>query len=174
MVWHRMTVIYGHKWTTNYGEQVDPLWRKAMQGMPVDRLKVALARCMRRGEAWPPSLPEFLALARIQPEEVGAPEADVAWREATSRSPHCDWQPWSHRCVYWAAVWTGLTDLAERGQFMRKAFDREYLRALEQADELAEPPRGRLPTETAADRRQKCDEAAAEALPALKEMVRAW
>ncbi|MFT0137374.1 hypothetical protein ACEK07_04930 [Alcanivoracaceae bacterium MT1] len=141
-VWQRLASMYGHKWTSTYGLVVAPLWEKALQLLPVERLKVALGQCIARPDAWPPSLPEFVALARVLPEEAGAPPADTAWREATNRSPHCDWQPWSHRCVYWAAVWTGLTDLSERGQFMRRAFDREYLRALEQADELAEPPRG--------------------------------
>ncbi len=173
-IWKRMGAIYGYKWTSSYGEEVDSLWRRAMQSLPVDRLKVALGRMAKRPDAWPPSLPEFLALAKVTPEEVGAPDFDAAWKEATNRSPHSDWIPWSHRCVYWAATWTGQTDLHERGQYMHKAFDREYQRALEQADSLAEPPLGRLPSKTSKQVQAEREQAASEHLPDIKAMVRGW
>lgn len=173
-IWARMGSIYGHKWTSSYGEKVDPVWRRALKALPIDRLKVALGRCAQRADAWPPSLPEFKALARVRPEEVGAPELEAAWREASSRPHHSDWLPWSHRCVYWAAVRTGRTDLAERGQVMRKAFEREYQRALEEADALEEPPKGHLPRRTSEDQRREREQAAAEALPKLKAMTAGW
>ena len=169
-----MGSIYGHKWTSSYGEKVDPLWRRAMQSLPVDRLKVALARLAKRPDAWPPSLPEFLALAKVIPDEVGAPDLEAAWKEATNRSQHSDWIPWSHRCVYWASTWAGQTDLHERGQYMRKTFDREYQRALEQADTLPEPPKGRLPGKTSAEVQKERQQAAEEHLPELKKFVRGF
>jgi len=153
---------------------VDPLWRRAMQSLPVARLKVALARCGQRDDAWPPSLPEFLALAKVRPDEVGAPSYDAAWREATNRSPHSDWMPWSHKAVYWAAVRTGQTDLHERGHRMRAEFDREYERVLAEIEDLPEPPLGRIPQRTSAEREREIQEAAEEALPKLKAMTAGW
>ncbi|MFP1683365.1 replication protein P [Alloalcanivorax sp. C16-1] len=125
--------------------------------------------------SWPPDNPgAFLELCRVPPESVGAPALEQAWREATSRPPHSDWVPWSHRCVYWAAVRTGRTDLAERGQMMRATFEREYDRTVEEADGLPEPPKGQLPARTSAERRRERERAAAEALPQLKAMVAGW
>lgn len=99
-----------------------------------------------REEAWPPDNPgEFLALCHVRPEDIGAPEKDRAFSEAVTQSyPYASWRPWSHRCVYWAAIWTGQSDLAERGQAVRAIFEREYQRALDQHDALAPPPAGRL------------------------------
>ena len=144
-IWIRMGSVYGHKWSSQYGEQIDPTWRRAMQSLPLDRLKMALARCVKRKDAWPPSLTEFVALADVWPEEVGAPDPDAAFIEACRGAyPYNPWHKWSHRCVYWAAVWTGLSDLNERPNASRKRFDREYQKALEQFQDLEEPPKGRL------------------------------
>lgn len=128
-----------------------------------------------RQEAWPPDNPgEFLALCKIDPATVGAPDLEAAWKEATGRSPHSEWIPWSHRCVYWAAVRTGQTDLAERGQYMRKIFEREYDRAIEQAESLDEPPLARLPSKTSAQIDEEREEAAEEGMKGIRSMMRGW
>lgn len=141
-----MASVYGHKWTSQYGLKVDPTWRRAMQALPIQRLKVALARCTKRKDGWPPSLTEFVMLADVWPEEIGAPAADRAFREACLGAyPFNSWHQWSHKCVYWAAVWTGMGDLVERGERMRAKFNEQYQLALESAERLEEPPRGQLP-----------------------------
>lgn len=171
-VWHRLASIYGHKWTSQYGERVDPLWSRAMKSLPVERLKVALARCGKRDDPWPPSLPEFLAMSRIQPEEVSAPEFDRAFSEAVNQSyPYASWRPWSHRCVYWASIWTGQSDLAERGQAIRKQFDREYQKALDQHDTLSEPPVGRLAEKTQQQSEEERIAAAEQGIANLKQIL---
>lgn len=149
MVWQRLTSIYGHKWASQYGATVEPLWGRAMQSLPVERLKIALSRCAKRDDAWPPSLPEFMALARIRPNEIGAPDEGRAFSEAVHKSyPYAAWSPWSHKCVYWAAIWTGQSDLCERGQMVRKQFDHEYQVALDQHADLSDPPRGAIEAKT--------------------------
>lgn len=70
-----------------------------------------------------------------------APDVDLAFAEACrAAAPGNTWHKWSHRCVYWAATWTGLSDIADRGQEMLADFAREYRRALSCASELTEPP----------------------------------
>jgi hypothetical protein len=141
-----MASVYGHKWTSSYGERIDPTWKRALQSMPVDRLKLALARCGKRADPWPPSLPEFMELARVWPEEIGAPEPDAAFHEACQGSHPVSGRQhtWSHRSVYWAAVWTGMEPLRERPHKVRKAFGSAYQSALERYSELPEAPAAQL------------------------------
>lgn len=170
-IWERMGSIYGHKWTGTYGEKIDPVWKRALQSMPVDRLKLALARCARRDDAWPPSLPEFMALAEVWPEEVGAPDETAAFHEACRGAHPCNTRAhrWGHRCVYWAAVWTGLVELYERPNRARKAFAKNYQAALESYSELDEPPAAELPYHPP----EPSPEADAAAEQALADMKRA-
>jgi hypothetical protein len=64
-VWLRMTEIYGHKWTSSYGDSDrDGTWAKALADMSLDDLKAGFIACITSGEAWPPSLPEFRAMCR--------------------------------------------------------------------------------------------------------------
>lgn len=100
-----------------------------------------------RTRQWPADNPgEFLSLCHVRPADLGAPDEDRAFREASRAAyPYANWVKWSHKCVYWAAVWTGLGDLAERGERMRAKFNEQYQLALDRADQLDEPPRGQLP-----------------------------
>ena len=102
---------------------------------------------------WPTDNPgEFLQLCHRTPEMVSAPELDAAFNEACRGAyPYNAWHKWSHRCVYWAATWTGLSDLNERPNAKRKAFECEYQRALDQFELLAEPPKADLPPPPPAD-----------------------
>ena len=124
-------------------------------------------------QQWPPDNPgEFLALCHRAPADLGAPDFRRAFAEACRHAHPCaDWQRWSHRCVYWAATWTGLSDLMERGERIRQAFDREYQRALDAADDLEEPPTGQLPARTQRDRSEEQQRAAEEWLPQLRKQL---
>jgi hypothetical protein len=145
-IWERMASVYGHKWTSQYGERVDPTWRQAFKSVPVDRLKKALARCVHRDDPWPPSLTEFMALTAVWPDEVGAPDYDSAFAEACRGSHPVSGRQhtWSHRSVYWAAVWTGMEPLRERPHKVRKTFDSKYQAAVEQYAELPDPPAAQI------------------------------
>jgi hypothetical protein len=60
-----MADIYGHKWTSNYGDcDTDGTWAKGLADMTNDDLKRGFFACLNSGEAWPPSLPEFRAMCK--------------------------------------------------------------------------------------------------------------
>tara|TARA_R110001592_G_scaffold187861_1_gene432774 strand:+ start:70 stop:504 length:435 start_codon:yes stop_codon:yes gene_type:complete len=63
--WLRMTQIYGHKWSSSFGEgDHDNTWAKGLADLTVDELKKGFIACVKSGEAWPPTLPEFRRLCR--------------------------------------------------------------------------------------------------------------
>jgi len=68
-LWGRMTEIYGHKWTSNYGTKPTDVWSKQLSALSRDDLKRGVTVCMTNGEPWPPSLPEFLAMCRPRKRE---------------------------------------------------------------------------------------------------------
>lgn len=60
-----MTAIYGHRWVSSYGADDDgDTWLRGLQGVTGAEIAAGLETCCSRGEAWPPSLPEFRALCR--------------------------------------------------------------------------------------------------------------
>lgn len=121
---------------------------------------------------WPPDNPgEFLDLCHVTPELARAPNFDAAFTEACRGAyPYNTWHRWSHRCVYWAATWTGLSDLNERPNAKRKAFDREYQRALDQHRELEPAPEGKLPAKLP-DIGPESDEARESAMAEIREKL---
>lgn len=69
-IWTRMAEIYGHKWTSNFGDHDhDDTWARALADLSNDDLKRGLAGCLYRPDAWPPSLPEFRALCKPEKRE---------------------------------------------------------------------------------------------------------
>lgn len=72
-LWERMTHLYGHKFTSTYGEfatangvltDVAQTWASALQGLVGDQLADGLRACIDCGEAWPPSVPEFVGMCK--------------------------------------------------------------------------------------------------------------
>jgi hypothetical protein len=59
-LWGRMAEMYGHKWTSSYGESPNEAWSRAISELSMEQIKAGVAACLKSGEAWPPSLPEFL------------------------------------------------------------------------------------------------------------------
>lgn len=65
-MWVRMAEIYGHRWTSGYGEDPDgpaaQTWAKGLAGLRPDQLAAGLTTCLASADPWPPTLPEFRAL----------------------------------------------------------------------------------------------------------------
>lgn len=71
-IWSRMTEIYGHRWASAMGEAPTESWSMAIGQLSHDELKRGLRACMTSGEAWPPSLPQFVAMCRPPRRENAA------------------------------------------------------------------------------------------------------
>jgi len=74
-LWERMTHLFGHKFTSVYGESaiidgtltdVAQTWASGLRGLTGDQLADGLRACVDCGEAWPPSLPEFVGMCKKQ------------------------------------------------------------------------------------------------------------
>ena len=76
-LWERMGYLYGHKFTATYGElafdgevltPAAQTWAYALTGITTEQLSNGLQRCIDSGEAWPPTLPEFVKMCKGKAE----------------------------------------------------------------------------------------------------------
>lgn len=65
-IWLRMAEIYGHRWTSAYGDDADGgaalTWAKGLSGIPVEQIAAGIESALVSADGWPPTLPEFRAL----------------------------------------------------------------------------------------------------------------
>lgn len=57
-----MIEMYGHKFTSSYGEVPNDTWSAALAGIYPEQIGEALQACFRRQDTWPPTLPEFIEM----------------------------------------------------------------------------------------------------------------
>lgn len=72
-LWQLMGSMYGHRWTSSFGESVDPdrVWAATLAGLDESQIRYGMRQCVNLGLDWPPTAPEFRKLC------LG--ESDVAW-----------------------------------------------------------------------------------------------
>jgi hypothetical protein len=84
-LWGRMAAMYGHKWTSNYGDADDGTWLSGLVDLSPADLADGLRACLKRTDPWPPTLPEFRQLCRPRREaihrEFKALPRPEGWRE---------------------------------------------------------------------------------------------
>lgn len=119
------------------------MWKDTFMNTPwltLQRFDLGLNRV--RSESWPPDNPaDFLKHCHIQPADIGAPEQHAAFRIALNNCHQANkWPRWKHKCVYWAAVEVGLSDMFRRGEATRKHFYEVYQRHLNQHESLQGMP----------------------------------
>ena len=90
-LWVRMTQIYGSKWTSNYGTEPTKPWIDTFNSMSTGKIKAGLNVLMKSGEAWPPSLIEFIGYCqcykeRLTPLPAPLQEKILAQRQATRQA----------------------------------------------------------------------------------------
>lgn len=58
-----MAEIYGHRWTSAYGEDASKgagqTWSKGLAQLSVEQIASGIESIVKAGDAWPPTLPEF-------------------------------------------------------------------------------------------------------------------
>lgn len=82
-LWQAMASMYGHKWVSGYGAQVDPdgSWAMALTGISSLQIEQGLKRCFEDCLSWPPSAPEFRKLCLMLYDKD-----DVGWEHARQRA----------------------------------------------------------------------------------------
>ena len=72
-LWQKMAEIYGHRWTSAYGESASPngalssaaqTWAEGLEGLSLDELRHGFERIIELAYPWPPPLTEFRQLCR--------------------------------------------------------------------------------------------------------------
>jgi hypothetical protein len=72
-IWQRMTEVYGHRWISAWGEGTNPdgtptraaqTWAEGLARYSLDEIRQAFEKLVKRGDEWPPTLPEFMRLCR--------------------------------------------------------------------------------------------------------------
>lgn len=125
-----MAGLYGHKWASSFGADVDPdgIWAIALAGLKPNQISHGLASVVRMGNEWPPSAPEFrklcLAAGKVTPESVGLPPLEAAYGQAIRGD-----RP-SHPAIRQAIIETGEFDLRQarsNDTYLRKRFEHCYL-----------------------------------------------
>lgn len=82
-----MAEIYGHRWTSAYGDcegSAFRTWQDGLADVAPAYVAHALRQCVQRGDEWPPTLPEFRALCQPSPQDLGLPDLNRAYRDAVS------------------------------------------------------------------------------------------
>ena len=72
-VWQLMGSMYGHRWTSSFGDSVDPdrVWAATLAGLNEAQVRYGMRQCVAQGHEWPPSAPEFRKLCLRS--------SDVSW-----------------------------------------------------------------------------------------------
>lgn len=84
-LWQMMGSLYGHRWTSSYGDEVDPdrVWAATLYGLDESHIRSGLRECVDRRLEWPPTAPEFRGLC------LGP---DAGWERRRIESADAEWQ----------------------------------------------------------------------------------
>lgn len=86
-LWHRMGAIYGHRWSSAYGEdataqgEAGEVWAKGLAGLTARQIGDGISAAMASADPWPPTLPEFRAMC------LGIPSFATVAHQITRPAP---------------------------------------------------------------------------------------
>jgi hypothetical protein len=122
-LWVKMTEMYGHRWTANFGEKAeeDHTWASVLKGMNGQQIANGLNALVEKADEfdWPPPANVFRQMCQQVP---GLPSIDDAWIQALKGV-------YGHPAVKIAAEATGLFDLKESkatNKALFQQFERNY------------------------------------------------
>lgn len=135
-----MTEMYGHRWTSNFGEKADPdhSWASVLKGLNKVQLANGLNVLVDKATEfdWPPPANVFRAMCL---QVMGMPSETDAWTEALIGV-------YSHEAVRIAAEATSTFDLRTAKQSdkaLRQRFERNYAIVMRRA-QTGQPLSGRI------------------------------
>lgn len=70
-----MREMYGHKFTSSYGEVPSETWSRALAGVSSQQLADGCQACLLLDDNWPPTLPEFVEMCRPKMHSLYFPDA---------------------------------------------------------------------------------------------------
>ena len=113
-----MAEIYGHRWTSAYGESSDMdgaagTWAKGLDGITPEQVGIGLQACITSADPWPPTLPAFRGMC------LGIPSFEVVKADIGTRKHGFTRMVWQH-LDHWMFTRADQRD-AERQ--LRSAYD---------------------------------------------------
>ena len=139
-LWLKMTEMYGHRWTANFGVSADPShsWATVLKGMTGEQLANGLNALVEKAAEfdWPPPANVFRAMCLEVP---GLPSEAQAWDEARAGK-------YSHDAVRIAAEATSTFDLRtakNSDKALKQRFERNYAIVMRRA-QTGQPLEGRI------------------------------
>lgn len=139
-LWIKMSEMYGHRWTSNFGVSADPghSWATVLKGLNGQQIANGLNALVEKGAEfdWPPPANVFLSLCL---QVKGLPSEAQAWDEARAGK-------YSHPAVRIAAEATSTYDLhtgSSKDKALRQRFERNYAIVMRRA-QTGQPLEGRI------------------------------
>ena len=136
----KMTEMYGHRWTANFGEKADSdhSWASVLKGITGQQIANGLNALVDKADefSWPPPANVFRAMCLQVP---GLPSEAQAWDEARSGK-------YSHKAVKIAAEATSTFDLhsgRSNDKALKQRFERNYAIVMRRA-QTGQPLEGRI------------------------------
>lgn len=117
--WLHMAARYGHAWVSQYSAKPNGTaaaeWRATLSGLTREQVQHGFRADVLRGEAWPPSSPQFRALC------LGIPTFGAVVHEIGSSAPRTGFAAlvWSYVDVYAFA----RADARDADRMIRVAYD---------------------------------------------------
>ncbi len=119
-LWQRMAEIYGHRWTSAYGDDAGAsagqTWAKGLAGLSVAQIAAGLDAALASADDWPPTLPAFRSMC------FGIPALAMIRAELAARD--------SRRSAFARLVWSRLdthryrtSDADKADRLLREAYD---------------------------------------------------
>jgi len=143
-LWERMAAIYGHKWTSTYGDACEDgkgdltlpgdTWRKGLAGIPEPSIAAGLSACIAAADPWPPTLPQFRAMC------LGIPSFAVLRSEIAAGESN--WTPFAR--LAWSFIRSfdyKLAPIDKAARMLREAYEQAREHVM-RGGALPEPPAG--------------------------------
>jgi len=92
-IWQRMAEVYGHRWTSAYGDDAGTgagvTWAKGLAGVSLEQIADGINAALVSADGWPPTLPEFRAQCLGIPTLAAA---KLALNDSSNRFALLMWQ----------------------------------------------------------------------------------